>query len=216
MMSPHHLHAVSAAWSLAAARGRLAELARLEAASNGRALLDAAPCLRSTSAYGTRHSTGGHGDPTVSTLTARPIPATWWSDLTHRLDQRVRWTADRIAPGPGDPLTRLITRIPAMLPATAAVVARHLADEDTWVRAAIALPPAQHPLIGIGCPSCGQRSLHVQSAGPQEAWTVVCTAGCVCTGQGCPCDMPGAVEGAQHIWPRDVVLGAVAGAAPAA
>ncbi|MCM0673181.1 hypothetical protein NCC78_00315 [Micromonospora phytophila] len=51
------------------------------------------------------------------------------------------------------------------------------------------------------------------------SWTVVCATNRLCAGvglvegEGCPCGMPGAVEGVAHIWPHPLVLGAVAGAA---
>jgi hypothetical protein len=218
MMSPHHLHATAAAWSLRAALDRLLELAAAEARQTALERLTPACGLRST-VYGVRYGSGSHSDPVSGLLLAADHPphTTRWAEIGDRLHGRLEWPAPMLRNyGVRDPLAGILAALPGTLPGTAAVVAKHLADEDTWVRNTIALPPAQHPLIGIGCPSCGQRSLHVQSAGPQEAWTVVCTAGCVCTGQGCGCGMPGAVEGVAHIWPRSVVLGAVAGAATAA
>ncbi|MFF0823038.1 hypothetical protein ACFYUR_21975 [Micromonospora haikouensis] len=213
-MTPYHLHALAAAWSLQAARGRLAQLARTESTRHTTELLAAATVLRSPT-YGTRHSSGDHGDPTgVTLLTAEPRVTTW-ADLLGRLDHRLAWLAGQVGGDLGwTPLTCILVAIPAMSPGTARIVAQHLADEDAWVRAAVRLAPATTPLPGVACPHCGERQLVVQTAGPTEVWTVVCATGRPCTGQGCGCEMPGAVEGAAHIWPRTAVLGAVAGAAP--
>ncbi|MEU5945120.1 hypothetical protein ABZ793_06105 [Micromonospora sp. NPDC047465] len=222
MTSPHHLHATAAAWSLQAARRRLAELALQEARRNAHGLLDAAPVLRSSSAYGIRHGVGGHGDPTSSLLllASRPTRDTTWADLDQRLSGKLDWLAgqlDHRSPDAAfgmDPIARILAMMPKVQPGTARIVARHLADEDAWAREAIRQPRPAQPLTGVPCPHCGERQLVVQTAGPVDAWTVVCATGRLCVGQGCPCGMPGAVEGAAHIWPRDAVIGAVAGDAP--
>lgn len=81
--------------------------------------------------------------------------------------------------------------------------------------------PDRRPLPGVECPACRHRLVYTQTAGPEEAWTVVCAAECRCRGvsddpkhadRRCPCGMPGAVEGVAHIWPRAAVIGAVGGA----
>ncbi|MFU8850651.1 hypothetical protein ACNAW0_06665 [Micromonospora sp. SL1-18] len=114
------------------------------------------------------------------------------------------------------PLGRIIEMIPGTLPGTAAVLARHLADEDALLRRPdwLNLPPGRQPLVGMPCPACAERGLYVQTAGPESVWTaVVCDCPCKGVsdtgGNGCPCGMPGAVEGVTPIWPRHVVLGAV-------
>ncbi|MFI1197721.1 hypothetical protein ACH4T9_31295 [Micromonospora sp. NPDC020750] len=214
-MTPFHHHARTALHSVRAAQARLAQLARAETRQATDELLAAAPALRSPS-YGTRHSSGDHGDPTgVLVLDTRPTRDTTWAELDHRLTGKLGWLADMIRATPGpDPWWRIHDALPRLQPGTARIVWQHLVDEDTWVRAAVGLAPARQPLPGVPCPQCGERQLVVQTAGPVEAWTVVCATGRLCVGQGCPCGMPGAVEGVQHIWPRDAVLGAVAGAAP--
>ena len=216
-MTPHHLDALAAAHSLQAARTRLAHLAAAEARQNADAALHAADGLRSTT-YGQRHATGGHSDPVSGLLTAerRPVRVTRWADMVDRLTGKLGWLADQIHAGPGpDPWRRLHDALPRMQAGTAAVVARHLHDEDTWVRNAVGLDPDRQPLPGTPeCPGCRQRRLELCTAGPETAWVVVCAARCLCGGQGCPCGMDGAVEGAPHIWLRAAVIGAVAGAAP--
>lgn len=218
-MHPHTLHARAAAHSLHAARTRLAELARDEARRNTDTLMAAAPILRAP-VYGQRLSGGGHGDPVSGLLTAlgRPARVTTWAERLDRLDGKLRWLANAIgAPGLDlglDPLALVMTALPMLQPGTARVVAWHLLAEEKWVRGTIGQPRPTQPLPGVACPHCDERQLVVQTAGPVEAWTVVCTTGRLCSGEGCPCGMEGAVEGVGHIWPRDTVLGAVAGAAP--
>lgn len=215
-MTPYHLqHALAAAWSLQAARRRLADLAAVEARQNARGLTDAADGLRSTT-YGQRHATGGHSDPVSGLLTAgtRPARQTWWADLLHRSSDKLNWLAQQLdgrrpeAAFGMDPIARILAAVPKVQPGTARVAAQHLADEDTWVRAAVGMPAGGTPLTGVPCPRCGIRQLTAHTDGPAEVWTVTCP--CVCVGAGCPCGMPGAVEGVAHIWPRAAVLGAVA------
>lgn len=216
-MTPHHLHALAAAWSLQAARRTLTDLAREEAARNTNTLLDAAPILRAP-VYGTRLSGGSHGDPVGDLLTAerRPVRVTTWADLRATADKRLGGIAAMLRiDGPN--LARIIELTPRVLPGTAAVLARHLADEDRWVRDAIGVGCERRHLVDIECPACAERALYVQTAGPQDAWTIVCDGSrrdgrhnpCLCTGQGCRCGMDGAVEGVAHIWPRNVVLAGV-------
>ena len=221
-MTPHHLDALAAAHSLQAARTRLAHLAAAEARQNTDAALHAADGLRSTT-YGQRHATGGHSDPVSGLLTAerRPVRVTRWADLLHRSSGKLDWLAghlDRRSPEAAfgmDPIARILAVVPKVQPGTAALIARHLHDEDQWVRNAVGLDPDRQPLPGAPeCPGCRQRRLELCTSGPETAWVVVCAARCLCGGAGCGCGMDGAVEGAPHIWPRAAVIGAVAGAAP--
>ncbi|MCX4468738.1 hypothetical protein OOK41_00130 [Micromonospora sp. NBC_01655] len=212
MISPHHLHALAAAWSLHAALARLTKLTEDEATQILAECLEAADSLRSPS-WGSRRS-GGHSDPVSGLLLAsqRTERINRWATLAERAERRLTGIAGMLrTPADLGPLGQIITAIPQLQPGTAAVVHRHLVDEDTWVRAAVGLSPDRKPLPGVACPHCGERQLVVQAAGPVEAWTVVCATGRLCVGRGCPCGMPGAVEGAAHIWPRAAVLGAVAG-----
>lgn len=215
-MTPHHLHAVAAAWSLQAARQDLADLARDEAAQIAAEAREFRTLLRSP-VYGGRHASGGHSDPTprMIALAARPERRNRWAEMLDRLDGKLDWIADTLCLpyGLDDGIDRIIEFVPAMPPGAARVVAQHLADEDAWVRAAIRQPRPTAPLPGVPCPHCGERQLQVQTAGPVDAWTVTCATGRLCTGHGCPCRMPGAVEGVAHIWRRADVLSAVAGGA---
>ncbi|MEU7771245.1 hypothetical protein AB0C44_07955 [Micromonospora taraxaci] len=221
-MTPPHLHATAAAWSLQAARGRLATLATDEAAQIAAEAMEAPSVLRSP-VYGGPHASGSHSDPTPGMvgIAERPGRRNRWAEMRGRLDGKLDWIADtlRLPYALDDGITRILEAISAMQPGTAATVTRHLVDEEKWVRAAIRedRPTA---LLDVPCPACDARCrLRVQTVGPQDAWTVVCTGHwedgehhpCLCTGQGCPCGMPGAVEGVAHIWPRAAVIGAVGG-----
>lgn len=216
-MTPHHLAATAAAWSLHQAYGTLTARATAEALQRGETLIAAGPVPSRW--YGTRRSVGSHADPVSATLTLdRPAPrGESWVELLRRLDRKLAWCADMVYASPPDaaPLDRILSEIPGLLPATARLVALHLADEDRWVRALPGDWPAnREPLPGVDCPHCGERQLMVQCAGPVEVWTVVCATGRPCVGPGCGCGMAGAAEGAPHIWRRADVIGAVAGAAP--
>ncbi|MFI2667907.1 hypothetical protein [Micromonospora carbonacea] len=225
-MTPHHLWALAAAHAVRDARTRLAHLATLDHRRATDHHLQAAALLRSPT-YGTRHAIGGHGDPTCGSLLldTRPTRDTTWADLYRRSTDRIDWLASTLRCNQGPTVGRILAAIPALSPGTARIVARHLVDEDVWVRAAVRLAPAREPLDGPTpptCPACRCRStLHVQTAGPADTWTVICVGSrqpgqphqpCLCTGQGCRCGMEGAVEGVAHIWPRAAVLGAVGGA----
>ncbi|WKU07993.1 hypothetical protein [Micromonospora sp. HUAS LYJ1] len=212
-MTPHHLHARAALESLRLARQHLAVLARREAARNAWAeQLPAAPILHAPT-YGTRHATGGHADPVSGRLAVEEPPArlVTWATRWEIADSRLNGIARMFGIPATHTLARIRHAIPTLLPATAAVLAQHLVDEDVLVRGWLDLPAYHEPLVGVACPHCGERQLVVQTAGPADAWTVICATGRPCTGTGCPCGMPGAVEGAPHIWPRALVLGAVAG-----
>ncbi|WP_432050288.1 hypothetical protein [Verrucosispora sp. NA02020] len=215
-MTPHHWHATAAAWALQAARGTLTDHARAEAAQNDSGGLSTYDGLRSP-VWGSRHALGGHSDPVGTLVLASGITggqrvneaATLADDITRRL----ALPAGHL-PGDGDPLDRITTAIPGMLPGTAAALTRLLVRLDDRVRMHLRIGPARRLLTGVECPACRHRLVYEQTLGPTEAWTVVCAADCRCTGVGCRCGQPGAVEGVPHIWPRNAVIGAVAGATP--
>lgn len=227
-MTPHHLHAVAAAWSLQAA------LTALETAAKHSLALTGSSAFRDVSipsqVFGRRHALGGHSDPVADLALgawapARPDPyAAALGGILRELDA----LAGHLPGAPGqDPATRIRHAIPALSDHAAQRTAEALAHLDQSARRVLGIGPARRPLPGNPppeCPACRARALEVQTAGPEDAWTVVCPGTrepgggphrpCLCTGPGCPCGMPGAVEGVAHIWPRAAVIGAVAGAAP--
>lgn len=221
-MTPHHLHATAAAWSLQAALDRLARRADTERRAIIAELMEPPPLLRSP-VWGRRQALGGHGDPTTGAVidTERPPRRNRYAELAADITARLTLPAGHL-PGDGNPLDRILTAIPGMLPGTASATTKLLVRCDERVRQELRIGSDRRHLVDIACPACGERALYVQTAGPEHAWTVVCTGSrrdgrhnpCLCVGQGCPCRMEGAVEGVAHIWPRAAVLGAVAGAAP--
>jgi hypothetical protein len=226
-VTPHHLQATAAAWSLTDARQHLATLADDEAAQIAAEASEEPALLRST-VYGSRHGSGSYSDPTVGMIATadRPPRRNRWAEMSARAERRITGIAAMLRiTGVLDPLACIIAALPNTLPGTAAVIAQHLQDEDRWIREAIGIAALRVPILHAPCPACRCRTLHVQAEGPRETWTVVCDGArppgggphrpCLCTGTGCPCRMDGAVEGVAHIWPRAVVLGAVAGAAHA-
>lgn len=210
MLSPHHLHATAAAWSIHTARQHLDVLATTEARQRGDTLTAAAPILRSP-IHGTIHAIGGHADP-VATLTAdRPPPRTQtWAQRIQRLDGRLTWLAGMYRlPAGRDPIRRILHALPALTlpPRPLGMLALHLADEDELVRGWLNHPPYRTRIPGE-CPGCRHRSLEAATVGPAATRTVMCVADCRHTPD---CRCPGGAEGVRHIWPRDAALGAVAG-----
>ncbi|MEU8186035.1 hypothetical protein [Micromonospora carbonacea] len=227
--TPHHLHALAAAWSLQAALAALETAAKdaIDGALDGSRHGDVSI---PSQVFGRRHGLGGHGDPVADLALgawapARPDPyAAALGGILRELDP----IAGLLPGAPGmDPVTRIRLAVPAMSALAAERTAAALTRLDQSARRTLGIGPDRHPLRGPvppTCPACGARAtLHVQTAGPEAAWTVVCDGTrppgrphqpCLCAGAGCGCGMEGATEGVAHIWPRTSVLGAVAGAAP--
>ncbi|MET7867962.1 hypothetical protein [Micromonospora taraxaci] len=215
MTHPHRLHATAAALSLGAARGRLTRNAEAEAAQIAAEALEAPSVLRST-VYGGRHASGGHSDPTATAylVADRPFRVNQWQALADDITAHLANLAQHLPAAGRDPLDRIRAAIPAMRPEIAHATTTALVHLDEIARRKLRTGPDRSPLRGVACPHCGERQLMVQTAGPIDAWTVVCATGRLCAGTGCGCGMPGAVEGVAHIWWRADVIGAVAGAAP--
>ncbi|MFG2059683.1 hypothetical protein ACGFI9_37295 [Micromonospora sp. NPDC048930] len=224
-MTPHHHWAQSAAWSLDAALLALDARAVIEARAIRAQQEAAAEPLRSPS-WGSRRALGGHGDPTGDALltigTARPNR---YADLAADVQEQLHGVSHHLPGDSFNPLYRIREALPAFSPGTAHATWRLLDRLDGRVRRTrgLDIPSGRRHLVDVACPVCAGRALYVQTAGPESDWTVVCAGSwrdgrdnpCLCVGEGCPCGMDGAVEGVVHIWLRHVVLGAVAGAAPA-
>jgi hypothetical protein len=91
-------------------------------------------------------------------------------------------------------------------PAVAGEICGLLEGADCAVRSALRIARDRRQVPGNPpCPCCGQRLLRIDTAPPRPEWTVTCTAGCRCTGEGCPCGMPAQVEQAPHVWELDQV-----------
>lgn len=215
-MHPYALHARSAARSLDVALTALEERAKAaveDAVAGSRAGDVAIPSQQ----FGRRHALGSHGDPTAALALGAWAPggpnpdAQLLGDLMRQLDEMAQHV-----PGANgqDPLTRIRQHIPQMRPETAARTAEALAHLDRHARRQLLMPPDRMPLAGA-CPACRARGvLYVQTSGPADEHTVVCGAGCICSGDDCPCGMSVRVEGVGHIWDRTAtfVTTALAGA----
>ncbi|MGI5144808.1 hypothetical protein ACQEVC_45575 [Plantactinospora sp. CA-294935] len=199
---PNTLHALTAAWSLQVARQQLDHAIQCGADQPRDGLRSCAG--------GSVRSRGGHGDP-VGNIALAPTKLTGNESLT-RLERAttstLTWLADtlRLTAGP-DPMWRILDGLPRLQPGTTEQLRRWLVDHDARIRTALGLGPDEQVLPGAECPACGRRPMTACTAAPDPAdWTVVCTAGCRCAGQGCGCAMLVQVEGAVHIWPGAVDL----------
>ena len=207
-MHPHLLHCLAAAWSL------LRSLEALEARAR-EAVADAIASSHTnrdvsipSQVFGRRTALGGHGDPTAAHALGAWAPggpnpdAALLGDLMRQLDEM----AQHLPGAPGqDPLARIRQHIPSMRPHIAARTTQALAHLDGQARRRLQMPPDRLPVSGE-CPACRQRLLYAQTSAPAGERTVVCGAGCVCTGHDCGCGMPVRVEGVGHIWDRNAPI----------
>ncbi|MFI6160376.1 hypothetical protein ACIA59_10550 [Micromonospora haikouensis] len=189
-MTPHHLHALAAAWSLQAALAQLEQRAKDAIANAVHGDRDGDVPLHSP-AWGRRTALGGHGDPTANHALGawaprRPDPyAAALGDILRELDP----IAGLLPGAPGmDPVTRIRLAVPQMSALAAERTAQALRRLDESARRTLRTGPARTPLAGHACPTCGQRRLEVTTAGPEPDRAVVCAA----------CD---------GIWPRAAVVG---------
>lgn len=131
-----HLHAAAALASLRTSRRQLHAAIAAEATA---LVLDPADSLRSPR-YGSRYGSGGHSDPTASTLNAATARASRWEQLADRTTDTLRWLTTRLkAPGAGDPLGRLEVHLPALTVRQAEQLQLHLAELDAGIRIALHL-----------------------------------------------------------------------------
>ncbi|MEW2474631.1 hypothetical protein AB0875_12650 [Micromonospora gifhornensis] len=212
-MTPHHLAATAAGYCLADSLAAL-EMWAMEAV---REALVGTSSIRDNGLrspiWGGRHALGGHGDPTATTALGAWAPggpnphAALLGDILRQLDQ----AAGHLPGAPGmDPLTRIRQAIPAMSVLAATRTAEALEHLDGTVRRRLGAPSPWRHLSGRECPACQGRLLFELACAPGDR-PVVCRDDCRCVGPGCGCGMPGAVEGAPHIWRRADVIGAVGG-----
>jgi hypothetical protein len=210
---PNQLHALAALWSLRAARRVLDQVAADEARQIMLEVLQAADGLRSPLYSGGR-GTGGHGDPVAGAAlgSTGPVRANRYAQLAERTTGTLTWLAGQLAGDLGrghpDPAALLTQLVSSLQPVTAANLDRWAGDLDQRIRTALALHPDQWPLLGNpDCPACHVRQLYAQTSAPiTREWTVICRAGCICTGPGCTCGMPMLAAGVRHVWGRTSAL----------
>jgi hypothetical protein len=198
---PHHDRAQAALNSLRTARRALH--AAIAAEANA-LVLDPADSFRSP-CYGSRFGSGGHSDPTASTLNAATARASRWEQLADRTTDTLRWLVDRLqAPGAGDPLGRLEAALPTMTVRQAEQLQLHLAEMDARIRIVLGLAledygtadeiaarltTADRPITGVRIRDWARRSrtpgdrLHgllpaIRTDGPRtgNAWYRLCDA----------------------------------------
>ncbi|MEV2236685.1 hypothetical protein [Micromonospora sp. NPDC049891] len=197
---PHNLAAAANCWSLR----------RSWAVWRDTNSSDTNDGLRSTT-YGHRGG-GGHSDPvadTADTTTRR-------NHLAEQVREHVdnaRWLATSALRHTGMPigpaLAALTNVIDHLDPATAHDVSHHIHQADTAIRRALRLGDDWWPLPGNPkCPGCGTRMLRARTSNPNRAaWPIICTAGCRCTGNTCPCPAVTKFRGTPHIWPGALLVG---------
>lgn len=138
-VDPHHDRAQAALHSLRAALDALSDRAQLALAQARQVALAPTDGLRSPR-YGTRGSSGGHGDPTADALIGPVTRAVQQAaravQLAERIRDTLRWLVRRLQlPGSGDPLDRIEAALPELQPATCAELTLWLVGEDGRIRA---------------------------------------------------------------------------------
>jgi len=202
VIHPHIPWALSNCWSL---RRAWATLRDTETLPDG----DAGTIRSWRPGTGGGHGSG-HGDPLGDAVTAsvsRGGSLTRVADTIREDVDAARWIATSALRHTGMPvgpaLAVLTSVIPDLDPAVAGEVARYLDHADKAARRALRLDvdhwavPSNPP-----CPACGVREMRARTSNPDSAgWPVICGAGCLCVGNGCPCGMVVRARRVPHIWP---------------
>jgi hypothetical protein len=196
---PHVLHATAALWSLRRSWALLRTAAQDHADADGYSL---------PSAWHPGSRSSGAGDGFATAVLTATSTSSHYTRLTEQVTEQAaqaRWLVvsalrDRAHTGPS--LAVVAAGLPHVDPATAGDISRHLGQADTAIRRTLRIQPDHWPLPGNPpCPLCGVRLLRVQVSPSDSAdWTVVCTAGCRCRGDRCPCGMAITAQGVRHIW----------------
>ncbi len=176
-VSPEHLRAGAALWSLRAAL----TLLRDREAAEDRAIADeraaAADPLKSP-LYGSRRALGGHGDPTSEALLLlrEPRRDNRFTTLREEVQGQLADVACHLPdPGGATSMGRIRAALPAMSK-TAAEAVWTLADRiDGRIRRLLDEPADRQWLPRVKCRLCGAVSLMMRLAPPREARVVECT-----------------------------------------
>lgn len=203
MTHPWHLHATAALLSLHAALTHLAAAQERVARVRWR-LTDGVQAWRPNSVL----VAGGGGianDGGLLAAASRDNPAApeaaYLASLAERALEGVdgaRWlifAAIRQMPHDWDSTRQAISLVD---PGTARAMLAWLRPPDDAVRKALHLDRDEAPILPANpeCPNCTVRLLRLRPA----SGMVVCTAGCRCRGDGCPCGMLVREQGVPHIW----------------
>jgi hypothetical protein len=175
-LTPEHLRAGAALWSL---RASLSTLERREA-EEARAIADeraaAADPLKSP-VYGARQALGGHSDPTSEALLVigGPPRSNRFSDLADEVTGQLADVAQHLPPAGHDSLTRIEAALPALSKAAAAATWQ-LADRiDSRIRRLLREPLDRKYVPRARCPWCDAVSLMMRLAPPRALRVVECT-----------------------------------------
>lgn len=201
MTHPANMHAAANCWSLRRSWSALRDANTLTDGDAG--------TLRSAAASSTRHASG-HADTLADAVITQISRGSHYANTVDTIRDDVdqaRWLATSALRQQGMPLgpaLAALTRVIGDLdPATAAEVGRYLDHADQAARRYLRIDTDHLPLPGNPkCPVCGVRMLRARRSNPDSsAWPVICAAGCVCTGNTCPCGMTVRQKQAVHIWP---------------
>jgi hypothetical protein len=173
-----NLYAVGCCWSL---RRSWANLGNANTTSRD----DDLPGVRSV-AVGVVGRTSGHSDPAAVAVLDRARTGTHYTrtiDTAREAITEAHWLTRSALrtqqPTPGPVLVQLGHALAQVDADTARDVAAHLQQADAAVRRHLRIGPDHRPLdTNPPCPAprCGQRLLRLWTSGPQDRWSVLCTA----------------------------------------
>jgi hypothetical protein len=175
-LTPEHLRASSALWSLRVSLGALAHREAVEARAIADERAAAADPLKSP-VYGARRGLGGHSDPTSEALLVigGPPRSNRFSDLADEVTGQLAEVAQHLPPAGHDSLTRIEAALPTMSK-TAAEATWRLADRiDSRIRRLLREPQDRRFVPRVRCPWCDAVSLAMRLAPPRDLRVVECT-----------------------------------------
>jgi hypothetical protein len=200
-MTPQHLHATAALWSLRAVWPLLAQAAQRASGALG-------DDLGTVQAW--RPGSGVHSGPAGdqildAILRSGGSGANPYAERLARSGETIEWLSRHLVPPSpatlGEALRELTAAVPTLRPGTAMNLALHIGIEDRAVRRLLGERDDRREVPELRCPHCRTAgSLALRVSAPREHRTVVCTAGCACDGPGCGCGMATEVRDVAHIW----------------
>lgn len=207
---PQRLHALANLWSLRAIWPHLAQAAHNAQNAQG---VDRGTVQAWRPGSGV-HS-GRTGDQILDAILRNDDANTNpYADRLQRATQTVLWLAAKLlppdVPNVAEALRELTAAVDDLRPAQAIDLALWTGAEDRAIRQLLRERPDHEPLSGLRCPYCDTAgALAIRSSPPPLERPTICTAGCTCDGEGCPCGMDNPTEGVPHIWTHDQLAAAL-------